>query len=142
VPLSPRQVIFYQDRADIWMLTQTSDPGSGLFQTKTYALSAADVPCYFRIRQSIDEPTALGRIEGDNIFTRDEIYFADDTIVDSDAIIVNKSIDANGVPSVNYGRFWVVAGQPRSNHRRGIRRGEKRVTHAVQMQVPPVGVTV
>lgn len=138
--LSPRQQIFYTDRCDIYLMSQESDAGTGLFLAKHYTLSQAGVPCHFRIRQSVENPGPFGRIEGDNIFTRDEVHFPADVVVDSDAILVNKTLDALGLQTQNYGKYWIISGKPKSISRRGSRRAEKRSVDAVQVELAPPGV--
>lgn len=140
--LSPRQLRFYVDRCDIWALAQSTSGTTGLRTAKTYTRVHTAVPSYFEILQSVEAPSVMGRIEGDNLFTRDKIYLPWDVTVDSDHVLVNKSVDLNGQQSQLYGRYWIVSGNPTSRHRRGARRGERRLVYAVQTKTPPAGVTL
>lgn len=138
--LSPRQERLYSHLVDLYSLAQTTSVTTGRRTAKTYTLAASDVPCYFVIRQSTDGPNPLGRIEGDNFFTRDEVHFAADVAVDSDWVIVNKTLNADGTHSQNYGRYWIASGQPTSISQSRSRRGDLRTVQATQLQKPPAGV--
>lgn len=139
---SARQETLYHHLADIWALAQTSNVTTKRRQAKTYTRIAQAEPCHFQLRQSVDEPHAMGGIEGDNIFTRDVIHFAEYEGIDNDMVVVNKTLDFDGNPAENYGRFWVVAGQPTSIARVGNRDAGKRSVQAVQVHEAPRGVTV
>jgi hypothetical protein len=96
------------------------------------------------IRQSVEAPMGAGfRIEEDNLFTRDEIHFGDDVAIDSDWIVKNVTVNTrDGTQSLNYGRYWIVAGQPKSVSQRGNRNAQKRIVEAIQIEADakPAGV--
>ncbi len=140
MPLTPRQTRLYKDLVDIYSLAQTTSPTTGRRTAKTYTLSASAVPCHFKIRQSVEAPNPMGRIEADNIFSRDEVHFAHDALIDSDWVLVNKSLALDGSQSKNYGRYWIVSGQPQSIPSHGGRRANFRIVQAVQVKRPPNGV--
>jgi hypothetical protein len=138
--LTPRQVLAYKDTVDLYSLAQTTSLTTGLRTAKTYALVASAVPCLFKIRQSVEAPSPMGRVESDNMFSLDEIHFDHAQAIDSDWVIVNKSLAADGSQSQNYGRYWICRGQPASIPSHGGRRANVRIVQAVQVKKPPAGV--
>ncbi len=138
--LNTRQRACYQDLVDIYSLTQTTSPTTGLRTAKTYALIASAVRCHFVIAQSVEGPSPMGRVEADNMFSLDKIHFEHAATVDSDHILVNKSLAKDGSRSQNYGRYWIVRGQPQSVPTHGGRRANLRIVQAVQIKRPPAGI--
>lgn len=82
----------------------------------------------------------LGAIEGDNLFTRDTIHVPGGLSIDSGWVLKNVTREPDGTQSRNWGRYWVVSGQPKSVSNRGRRRAYKRQVEAIQFQRPPEGV--
>lgn len=140
--LSPRQRRFYTDRACIYDVILTRDPTTGRLTKKVYHLVAQGVPCYFQISaNSTEAPSFLGAIEADNTFSRDQIHFPFNLAIDSGFIVKNVTRETDsGAPSKNFGRYWVISGQPKSVSQRGRRRAQKRQCEAIQFQRPPEGV--
>lgn len=140
--LSARQRHLYTHRMEIWAPTDTENATTGEHTGVTYARVATDVPCYFEIRQSVETPaTAAGQTESDNAFTRDTIHCAHDLAIDSNYWCKNVTLNPDGSQSQNYGRFWVVVGQPHSVSQARSRRAQKRSVEAIQLQTPPPGVS-
>lgn len=140
--LSPRQRLLYVDRAVLYEPVLTKDPTTGRLTKKVYHRRASAVPCYFQISEhSTEAPSFLGAIEGDNLFSRDQVHFPFNTLIDSGWIVKNVTRETNsGAPSKNFGRYWVVSGQPKSVSQRGRRRAQKRQCEAIQFMRPPEGV--
>lgn len=140
--LSSRQTRFYSDRAVLYEPVLTHDPTTGRLTRKVYHLRAQGVPCYFHVSEhSTETPSFLGAIEGDNLFSRDQLHFGADVVIDSGWIVKNVTRETKtGAPSQNFGRYWVIAGQPKSISQRGARRAQKRQCEAVQFKTPPEGV--
>lgn len=138
--LTPRQVRFYQHRANLWAQTLTKD-ADGRITGKSWALQASNVPCYFVFRQSTEAPSPAGGLEADNMFSRDEIRLDGTQEIDADWVVKNVTLDADGSQSAAYGRFWVVSGQPQALSNQGVRRARMKVVQAVQIEVPPTGVS-
>ena len=139
--LTPRQRRFYTDRCVVYELMLTKDPSTGRLTHKDYPVRQRQVPCYFQISaHSTEIPSFLGAIEADNTFSRDQIHMDGAQIIDRGWIIKNVTREPNGAPSKNFGRYWVISGQPKSVSNRGRRRAFKRQAEAIQFQRPPEGV--
>jgi hypothetical protein len=139
--LTPRQVRFYTDKLVTYEPVLTKDPTTGRLTQKVYHRRALQVPCYFEISaHSTEAPSSLGAIEADNTFSRDAIHVPGDLDIDSGWIVKNVTREPNGFPSKNFGRYWVISGQPKSVSNRGRRRAFKRACEAIQFQRPPEGV--
>jgi hypothetical protein len=139
--LTPRQRRLYTDRCVLYEPVLTKDPTTGRLTQKVFHRRASAVPCYFQISaHSTEAPSFLGAIEGDNLFSRDQIHLDGAQVVDSGWILKNVTREPNGAPSKNFGRYWVVSGQPKSVSNRGRRRAYKRQVEAIQFQRPPEGV--
>lgn len=138
--LTARQRACYQDLVDIYALTMATSPTTGRRTAKTYTLIASAVRCHFKLRQSVEGPSPMGRVETDNMFSLDEIHFEHSVVVDSDYILVNRSLARDGSRSQNYGRYWIVRGQPQSVPSHGGRRANLRIVQALQVKRPPAGV--
>src|SRR5262245_30390815 len=107
--LTPRQRRFYTDRCVLYEPILTKDPTTGRLIRKGYYLRVSAVPCYFQVSEhSTEAPSFLGAIEGDNLFSRDQIHFPFNTVIDSGWIIKNVTRENNtAAPSKNFGRYWV-----------------------------------
>lgn len=139
--LTPRQRRAYTDRACVYEPILTKDPTTGRLTQKVYHLRELQIRCYFQISaHSTEVPSFLGAIEGDNTFSRDAIHMDGAQIIDSGWVVKNTTREPNGAPSKNFGRYWVIAGQPKSISNRGRRRAYKRQCEAIQFQRPPEGV--
>jgi hypothetical protein len=140
--LTPRQRILYTDRACLYEPVWTRDPTTGRPTKRVFHLRATNVPCYFEISaQSVEVPSFLGAIESDNSFSRDQVHMPASIQADSGWIIKNVTRETgSGAPSQNFGRYWVISGQPKSISQRGRRRAQKRQFEAIQFQRPPEGV--
>lgn len=138
--LTPRQIILYTHRAELWRATITKD-GDGRVTGKTWTLQATAIPCYFLFRSSTEAPSVAGGLEADNFFSRDELHTDGTLDIDADDVLKNVTLDSNGSQSAAYGRFWVVAGQPQAVSNQGRRRARMKVVQAVQIEVPPTGVS-
>lgn len=138
--LTPRQRILYQHAGDIWRPTRPQD-ASGFLIAITYTKIAIAAPMYWVTRISVEAPSLVGGLESDNLFSRDEIHLDGAQEIDADYIIKNVTLDADGTRSENYGRFWIVAGQPQSLSNQGRRRARMRKVQAVQIATPPAGVS-
>lgn len=144
MPLTPRQRKAYSDRAVLYEPVLTHDPTTGRLTRKVYHPRQFGVPCYFHVSEhSTEVPSFLGAIEGDNLFSRDQLHFAADVVIDSGWIVKNVTRETvSGAPSKNFGRYWVISGQPKSVSQRGRRRAQKRQCEAIQFRTPPEGVDV
>jgi hypothetical protein len=141
--LTPRQRRFYTDKLVEYEPILTMDPTTGRLTKRVYHKRQQGVPCYFQISaHSTEVPSFLGAIEADNIFSRDAIHIDRATTCDSGWILKNVTRERDGSPSKNFGRYWVVSGQPKSISNRGIRRAGKRQLEAIQFQRPPEGVDI
>jgi hypothetical protein len=138
--LTPRQRILYTHRANLWANTRAKD-AQGRITGHSWALVASNIPCYFVFRQSTEAPSVAGGLEADNFFSRDEIHVDGTLAIDSDMVLKNVTLDADGSQSAAYGRFWVVAGQPQAVSNQGRRKARMKVVQAVQIETPPVGVS-
>jgi hypothetical protein len=138
--LTPRQRILYRHKCNLWSQTITKD-ADGRVSGKTWTLQASAVPCYFLFRESTEAPSVAGGLEADNMFSRDEIHFDGTQTIDADWVIKNVTLDADGSQTAAYGRFWVVSGQPQAVSNQGRRRARMKVVQAVQIEVPPTGVS-
>lgn len=142
--LTPRQKRLYTDRMDLYRPSMPRNPSTGrvLAPVKEYTPAYFDIPCYFQIRSSVETAQLFGRIEGDNIFTVDTIHLDGEQEIDSGWIAVNKTLDSDGSESLNYGRYWIVQGQPKTISNRGRRRARKRSVEAIQQGRKPEGLTL
>ena len=140
VALTRRQELFYTDRADLYRPVHDRDPTSGTYRGKRYEPEALAVPCYFEVRSSVETAQLFGRIEGDNMFTVDTVHLDGEQEIDSGWVLVNRTLDADGAPSRNYGRYWIVQGQPKSVSNRGRRTARKRSVEAIQVSRKPEGL--
>lgn len=140
--LSPRQERFYQHTCDIWRIRRTTEANTKRAQRQTPLRVHEGVACHFETRQSVNTDFALGRAETDIQGTRDVCHLPEDTDVDEDDIIVNKTLDSEGNEAADYGRFYVVQGRPRSFPRVPTRDGGRRIVEMAQVHEPPEGVTV
>lgn len=132
---------FYSDRAVLYEPVLTRDPTTGRLTLVRYFARVFGLRCYFLIgERSSEAPTFLGAIEEDNLFTKDQIHVPGGTLVDSRWVIKNVTREPNGAPSRNFGRYWVVGGQPKSMGDWGSHLVFRRQLEAVQFQNPPEGV--
>lgn len=139
--LTPRQRRFYSDRCVVYEPVLTRDPTTGRLTKRVYQLRQTGVPCYFQISaHSTEAPSFLGAIEADNLFSRDQIHMDGAQVIDSGWIVKNVTREPSGAPSKNFGRYWVISGQPKSVSNRGRRRAYKRQCEAIQFKTPPEGV--
>lgn len=138
--LTPRQRILYTHRFDQWRATLAKD-ADGRITGKTWAKIATAVPSYFLFRQSTEAPSVAGGIEADNFFSRDEVHCDGAHDIDADDVLQNATFDADGSQSAAYGRYWVVSGQPQAVSNQGRRRARMKIVQAVQIEVPPTGVS-
>ena len=134
MPLSLRQELLYTHTANHYRATETLDGSDKTPTGFTYALANTAVPLFFEIRGSVSAPSALGQIEGDNMFTLDSLWVADDLVCDEEDCFQNTT------PGKNYGRCWLVRGQPRSVSQDGTREGQLRELLSIQIQDPPQGI--
>jgi hypothetical protein len=140
--LTPRQRRFYTDRCTIYPPSETRNANGRVTATGWSVASAqTDVPCYFEIRGSAEGPAMFGRTEEDIAISQDTIHFGADVTVDADYLILNQTLNTrDGSQSQNYGRYWMVRGQPKSVSQRGRRRMQKRAVAAVQLEFTPTGI--
>ena len=138
--LSWRQTKLYQHRCDLWRPTRTTTAGKP--GQPVYSLVEADVKCFFEINPSTSSLGIMGRLETDIIFTLDILHFAEDQAVDEEWVAVNRTLSADGSQSANYGRFWVMRGNPRRISSTSRRAAGKTAIYASQEATAPTGVTV
>ncbi len=138
--LTPRQRILYDHLCDQWRATLTKD-ADGRITGKAWTKIASAVPCYFMFRQSTEAPSAAGGLESDNLWSRDEIHTDGTLDIDADDVLKNLTLDSDGSQSAAYGRYWVVSGQPQAVSNQGRRRARMKIVQAVQIEVPPTGVS-
>jgi len=139
--LTPRQRIAYTDRMRAWFPVRTESSATGRPQAEEWCLAYSGCLCHFEIQRSTDSPFLIGRIETDNIFSRDRIYFGAAGLIEADWIIQNISLDADGSPSGLYGRYWRVVGRAQRHWNRGARHARRGAVEAIQMETAPVGIT-
>lgn len=139
--LTPRQLIGFTDRCDIWRATITIDD-TGRIIGKSYGAVPlyTSVPCHFEMRQSAGQPAIHGRNEAPNVFSRDLVHFDGDQDIASDDVAVNLTLDAAGYPSQNFGLFWIAQWQAKNYSNRGGRMARKRVWEGIVVYRPPQGM--
>jgi hypothetical protein len=137
--LSPRQLISFGHLADLYRPTRTY-AADNKPSAEGYVLAYAGVRCRFEIKQSTDLATVVGRLEGDQVETTDGVHFSEDQEIDDNWLILNRSLQVDGSPDGNFGRFWIVRGQPQKFSRSANRQGGKIVVKASQEKNPPLGL--
>lgn len=139
--LSRRQRIFYTDRLVTFKPTYARDVKGRLTGT-TYVQQETDVPCHFEINLFLQEPDVAGEVQSNNNFTRDKIHIPADLTIDNDWWVVNATLNGDGSQSKNYGKAWVIMGEPQSISQRGRRQGQKQIVQGLQNAKKPPGVTL
>lgn len=140
--LSDRQETLYGHLCDLFQPTQEVDVETRLASLPEYTPAASGVPCHFERRQSIESPRALGRAETDIQGTRDQINLPETVNINSGWAIVNRTLDFDGNPAVEYGFCYIVQGRPQTIPRVGNRDAGKQTVEIVFVPQAPPGVTV
>lgn len=140
--LSARQVLSFNHTANLYRPRRDPYAADNKPGVERYELAYTDVPCRFEILQSSDTASPLGRIEGDQFFTVDNIHFAEDQEIDDNWWIKNVSLKPDGTPADTMnGRWWVVRGQPQVFARSQRRQGGKKLVKASQERNAPLGLS-
>lgn len=137
--LSPRQELAYNHLANLYRPGRTYG-ADGKPSAEGYTLAYSDVRCRFKINQSSDLATVIGRLESDNFLTLDDVNFAEDQEIDDNWWIKNVSLNVDGTESTLFGRWWAVRGQPQKFIRSERREGGKVLVKASQEAHPPLGI--
>lgn len=138
---SDRQEIIYQHEVDLWRPVTTNDPVSARREGKTHVLSEAGVMCHFVGRQSVEAPTAIGRSESDNFYTRDEYHFPEDVEIGAAWVIVNRTLDFDGNETQHYNRVWITQGRAKDVAKLGDRDAGKRQVEVVESPRAPTVIS-
>jgi len=138
-PLSPRQVLAYNHLANLYRPVRTYE-NDGKPSPESYELAYENVPCRFEIKQSTDIISVIGRLEGDQVETVDNLHVAERQEIDDNWWVKNVSLDIAGNPSTLYGRWWNCRGQPQKFIRSVRRQGGKVVIKVSQEARPPLGI--
>lgn len=139
--LNPRETRLMHDLVDIWRPARRQD-SVGRPSDPSYTLLAAGVTCYFDTDTSLDQPRLFGRAEHDILFTLDQFIFAKGQDIQSEDILILKSIDADGTKAMNWGRPWAVRGFPERVTDQGSRRASMVGVFASQIDKLPPSVVV
>jgi len=139
MPLTPRQELSYNHRADLYQPVVGFD-ADGRPQPVGYSLRFTDVPCRFERLVPYSAPGVLGRSETDILQSLDKIHFAEDQEVDEAWWIQDKSLRPDGTPGNSYGRWWVARGEPQRIIDSLDRDGGKVVVTASGELHPPEGL--
>lgn len=139
MPLSPRQELSFNHLADLYRPGRTY-AGDSKPSAEGYTLAYSGVRCRFKINASADITSAIGRIEGDNYLTLDDLHFAEDQEIDDNWWVKNVSVNVDGSESTLFGRWWTVRGQPQKFIRSERREGGKVLVKASQELNAPLGI--
>jgi hypothetical protein len=140
--LSDRQQVLLQHTCDLWSVSQATDVETRMGGEPVYTPADFGVPCHFEKRASVENPRAAGRVEGDIQGTRDQIHLPETVPIEAGWAIVNRTLDFDGNPAVEYGQVWIVQGRPRTIPRVGNRDAGKKIAEAVLSHRAPPGVVV
>lgn len=139
--LSPRQLLAYNHLASLYKPSREPYSNDNKPAVEKWTLVYQDVPCRFEILQSSDTASVIGRVEGDQFFTVDNVHFAERQEVDDNWWIKNTSLSADGSPADTMnGRWWVVRGQPQVFAKSERREGGKKLVKASQEKNGPLGI--
>lgn len=133
-----RQQKLYTDRCDIYQTTRASNSdGLGTPGDERISLVAANVPCYYQYTQNVDDATDVGRFKRATIFTTDIVHFYADQRLENGWWLKNRTKDAQGRPTPNYGQVHKILGAPNNIPTRGIRHANKQSVMAMQEEQIP-----
>jgi hypothetical protein len=116
---------------------------TGAAGVETWTLLASSVAFHLQPNPSPEDVYAEGRIERQIIFTLDLAHFDEQQDVDADYIIKIVSLNRDGLPTENYGRFFRLRSQPRSFAKRARRNSGKKsfLMNALPRNDVPEGVS-
>ncbi len=135
--LSRRQEILFTETADLFEAIVELDPTTKRPVERTFPPRFRDVACYMVPRDDVTGPATVIRLAGDNMFTHDEWHFAEGQELGENWRIRKKSVNADGVPVVDWGEVWLVAGQPKREIKLGMRDAGNTVVQATREIRPP-----
>ena len=108
--MSFRQTVLYQDLCDLWR-PERPMTAAGVSGEPVYRRVATGIPCFLDRHPSASQLERFGRIEQDDLFTRDIWNFAEDQEVADAWCIVCKSVrPGTTIPNGDWGRAWMTAG--------------------------------
>jgi hypothetical protein len=138
--LSPRQNLAYNHLCNLYrpVRTYASDNKPS---AESYELAYTGVRCRFKINASADLATVIGRLEGDNYLTLDDLHVAEDQEIDDNWWVLNQTLNIDGTQSTLFGRWWVCRGQPQKFIRSARRQGGKVLIKVSQELNAPLGIT-
>lgn len=136
---SPRQMLAYQHRADLWRPTIATQGNRKL--PGPYTLAEEDVRCHREVKRSADMATLAGRIEQDVADSVDVWYFAEDQEIGDNWIIIDRSLKPRtGAAGNSSGKAWMVRGEVQAYMESERRQGGRKVILASREDRPPAGV--
>jgi hypothetical protein len=140
--LTARQRRLYRNKVDLYRPVYTIDPTTKNLTNLTYVLDAANtgIRALLETHPRVESKSDQGRIEGDNLFTRETWHFPASQAIDSEWVIVERTIDRRGHQSPNYGRRWITSGQAQTEPSLGGRNNNNRRVMATQLADAPPGV--
>lgn len=78
-----------------------------------YTLAQSGVPCRFVTKSAVDQPDLVGLIESDDLLTVDTVRLPENTEIETSWILVNRTLRQDGTESLNYGRAYILRGDPK-----------------------------
>lgn len=109
--LNARQTAAFIHRCDVWKpIFERSAQGDARPVYWTRVLT--NVACRFRFRSSLTEPQLVAMLEAQDLTTADTCKFGFGMPIDDYWILINRNVSPDGTPSVNYGKPWIVRGEP------------------------------
>jgi len=112
MPLSERQERLYRHRIDLYRPAYDIPPGQSPSDTE-YTQAYTDVPCKFRTKSAVDEPMLAGLLESGDLMTVDTVSVAEDQEIETNWIVVNRTLREDGSHGANWGDTWIVRGSPK-----------------------------
>jgi len=140
--LGIRQQLAYCHTVNLWSVTRTIDPATGIVGEDVYTKVYSGVKCRYRYTQNLNDPIeGIGRVKRPTEFTTDFIAFDSAQVIGDDWIVQNVTLLPDGSKSVLYGDCHRILGAGDVVENAGNRRSNKQTVMAQQMEHPPDGVS-
>jgi hypothetical protein len=137
-PTTARQRILYLHTCDIWKPDAVTLAADGRPNNVTsYTRIAEGQKCYFFRKKSSAEPSFVGRVEQDIMFTQDVCHFPD-TVDVSDTYVLKRT-DAIATRLEN--TFWRVMGEAQAIGAVGNRQAAYGEVYLRKLRAAPSGVS-
>lgn len=131
----------YTHLCDIYRPSFTIPPGGDPLKGP-YTLAEEDVPCRFVTKSAIDQPDLIGLVESDDLITVDTVRLPENTEIESSWIVVNRTLRTDGSESLNFGRAYILRGEPkRRDSDPGFEDMGRVVAFVTKLAVKPAGVS-